>query len=193
MRIHSAHLLPLILLTLLAALTFWLERATQAENAAGSDKLRHDPDYIVTGLAFRHLNLDGSLKNSLEAKQMLHYPDDDSTHVTDPALTFYAHAQRTRLSARHAEVSEDGKLVRLTDDVRLVREADADNSELVVTTTEMQVYPDDEIARTNVPVTIVDGSSIIQGSAMEADNRARLFTLIGRAHGTVYRRRSQTP
>ncbi|MDD5177166.1 MAG: LPS export ABC transporter periplasmic protein LptC [Sterolibacterium sp.] len=191
MRIHSAHLLPLILLTLLAALTFWLERATQAENGVSGDKLRHDPDYFVSGLVFRHFNLDGSLQSSLEAKQMLHYPDDDSTHVTEPALIFYAHAQPTRLNARSARVSEDGKLVLLTDDVRLVREASADNPELVLTTTEMQVYPDDEIARTSVPVTIVNGRSVIKGSAMEADQRAHLFTLMGRAQGTVYRK--QTP
>ena len=188
MRIHSANLLPLVLLTLLAALTFWLERATQGENGVSGDKLRHDPDYFVIGLAFRHFNLDGSLQSSLEAKQMRHYPDDDSTQVTEPVMVLYAHAQPMRLNARRARVSEDGKLVVLTDDVRVVREASVDNPELVLTTTEMQVYPDDEIARASVPVTIVSGQSVIRGSGMEADHRARLFTLMGRAQGTVYRK-----
>lgn len=188
LRINSAQLLPLILLTLLAALTFWLERATEAEAGANSDKKRHDPDYTVSGLVFRHFDLDGSLQSSLEAKQMMHYPDDDSTYVTEPAMVFYAHAEPTRLSARHARVSEDGKLVHLSNEVRVVREASADNPELVLTTTEMQVYPDDEIARTSVPVTIVNGQSIVKGTAMEADNRLRSFTLMGRAQGIVYRK-----
>lgn len=193
MRIHGAQLLPLILLTLLAALTFWLERATQSEGGSNGDKLRHDPDYIVTGLAFRHFNLDGSLQSSLEAKQMRHYPDDDSTHVTEPAMVFYSQAQPTKLSARRARVSEDGKLVLLSDEVRVVREASVDNPELVLTTTEMQVYPDDEVARTKVPVTIVNGRSIVKGSAMEADHRAQVFTLMGRAQAMIYRKQSPMP
>lgn len=191
MRMHSNHLLPLVLLTLLAALTIWLERATQSDSEAKGDKLRHDPDYFVSGLAFRHFNLDGSLQSSLEAKQMVHYPDDDSTLVTAPALTFYARAEPTRLTSRNARVSEDGKEVLLTEDVRVVREASAEGPELVMTTTRLRVYPDDELARTDTPVNIVNGQSVIRGQGLEADHRAHTFTLIGRAQGTVYRK--QTP
>ncbi|MFA7268603.1 MAG: LPS export ABC transporter periplasmic protein LptC [Sterolibacterium sp.] len=191
MKVQSANLFPLMLLTLLAALTFWLERATQVDSMSNNDKLRHDPDFIVAQLTMRHFNQDGSLQHSLKAKNMLHYPDNDTTHITEPALTFYAHAQPTRLSARQAIVSEDGKQVELIDDVRVVREASADNPELVLTTTAMQVYPDDEIARTSVPVTIVNGRTVVQGMAMEADNRTQTYILTGRAQGTFYK--AQTP
>lgn len=192
MRIHSTNLLPLMLLTLLAALTFWLERATQVETAANSDKVRHDPDFIVSALSIRHFNIDGSLQHALQADKMLHYPDDDSTHVTSPSLTFYAHAQPTRLTARQAIVSQDGKLVELNDDVRVVREASPDSPELVLTTAAMQVYPDDEIARSSVPVTIVNGKSVIHGAAMEADHHAHLYTLMGRVQATLYKTQPQT-
>ena len=185
MRIRSTNLLPLLLLTLLAALTFWLERATQIEAAANSDRLRHDPDFIVSALSIRHFNIDGSLQHALQAEKMLHYPDDDSTHITAPSLTYYAHAQPTRLTARQARVSQDGKLVELSDDVRVVREASPDSPELVLTTAAMQVYPDDEIARSSVPVTIVNGKNVIHGTAMEADHHARLYTLTGRVQATL--------
>ena len=190
MRAHSAKLFPLMLLTLLAALTFWLERATQVDNAANNDKIRHDPDFIVSAITMRHFNLDGSLQHALQAQTMLHYPDDDSTHITEPSLTFYAHAQPTRLSARQARVSQDGKLVELSDDVRVVREASPDSPEMVLTTAAMQVYPDDEIARSSVPVTIVNGQNVIHGMAMEADHRAHLYTLMGRVQATLHRTRT---
>jgi lipopolysaccharide export system protein LptC len=193
MRIHSANLLPLMLLTLLAALTFWLERATQVDSAASNAKGRHDPDFIVTDLTMRQFNLDGSLKHALTAKNMLHYPDDDSTLAADPALIFYAHAQPTRLFARQARVSKDGKEVRLSDEVRMVRDASADSPELLVTTAELLVYPDDEIARSGVPVTITQGRSIIYGTGIEVDNREHLFKLMGRVHGTIYKSTANTP
>lgn len=193
MRLHSANLFPIMLLTLLAALTFWLERTTQGDNSASNGKGRHDPDFIVSELNMRQFNLDGSLKHALTARKMLHYTDDDSTVVTDPALTFYAHAQPTRLSARQAKVSQDGKEVRLTDAVRMVRDASVDAPELVVTTAELLVHPDDEIARSASPVTITQGRSIILGSGIEADNRERTLKLLGRVHGTIYQSAANKP
>jgi len=193
MRVHSANLLPLVLLTFLAALTFWLERATQSDSTSNNGKGRHDPDFIVSDLDMRQFNLDGSLKHSLSAKKMFHYGDDDSTVVIDPTLTFYSHAQPTRLSAHQAAVSEDGKEVRLSEEVRMVREASDDYPELLVTTAELQVYPDDEIASSGLPVTISQGRSVITGSGIEIDNRGHTLKLLGRVHGTLYRSTAETP
>lgn len=193
MKIQSTNLLPLMLLTLLAVLTFWLERATQGDSAGGNGKGRHDPDFIVSNLNMRQFNLDGSLKHALAARKMLHYTDDDSTVVTDPALTFYAHAQPTHLDARQARVSQDGKEVRLTDNVRMIRDAGDDSPALVVTTAELLVYPDDETARSASPVTITQGRSVILGSGIEVDNHERTLKLLGRVHGTIYRSTANTP
>lgn len=193
MKIHSADLLPLMLLTLLAALTFWLERATHGDNASGNGRARHDPDFVVTGLNMRQLKLDGSLKHALTATKMLHYSDDDSTVVADPAITFFSHAQPTRLSARQARISQDGKQVLLSEDVRLVRAASQGSPELLVTTAELLVYPDDEIARSVLPVTITQGRSTILGTGIEVDNREHVFKLMGRVHGTIYRSAANTP
>lgn len=193
MRIHSANLLPLILLTFLAALTFWLERATQGEGIANSGKGRHDPDFIVSDLNMRQFNLDGGLKHALAAKKMLHYTDDDSTLVVEPALSFYAHAQPVRISAHQATLSRDGKEVRLTDNVRMARDAAAGDPGLLVTTAELLVYPDDEIARSALPVTITQGRNVILGTGIEVDNRERTIKLMGRVHGTMYRSAASTP
>lgn len=192
-RVPSANLFPLMLLTFLAALSFWLERATQTESAANNGKARHDPDFIVSALSMRQFNLDGSLKHALTAIKMQHYTDDDSTVVDDPALTFYAHAQPIHVSARRAAVNRDGKEVRLTDGVKMVRDTLDEAPELVVTTAELLVYPDDEIARTNAPVTITQGRSVLTGMGIEVDNGAHTYKLMGRVHGTMYRTPADIP
>lgn len=186
MKIHSANLLPLALLTLLAALTFWLERSTQGDSASSNGRNRHDPDFIVAELNMRQFNPDGSLKHALQAKKMLHYTDDDSTVVTDPELTFYSQVQPARISARLATISQDGKEVKLSDDVRMVRDAADDSAELAVTTAELLVYPDDEFARSAFPVTITQGRSVIVGTGIEIDNREQVLKLMGRVRGTLY-------
>ncbi len=187
MKATGATLLPLFLLTLLAGGTFWLERASQIVDGIGSGKLRHDPDFIIDNFTTRRFNRDGNLQHSMTAIKMQHYANDDTTEVTAPALIYYGRVPPTRLSALQAWVSKDGKEVRLTKDVRLVREASADNPELVLTTAELHVFPDDESARADVPVTIVDGKSMVQGATMEANNHTQIFTLKGRVKGTIYR------
>ena len=187
MRSTGATLLPLFLLTLLAGATFWLDRASRLEDGGGSSKLRHDPDFIVDTFTTQRFNLDGSLQHTMTAQKMLHYADDDTTEVTAPALTYYGNAPTTRLNAKQAWVSKDGKEVHLINDVRMLREASADRPELVMTSAELRVFPDDEIARTNTPVTIVNGRSTLHGSGLEANNHAKIYTLLGRAQGTIYR------
>lgn len=193
MKAPGLSLFPLLLLTLLAGGTFWLERASQVEDAGNNGKLRHDPDFVVDNFTTRRFNLDGSLQHSLAAKKMLHYADDDTTEVTDPALVYYGRIPPTRLNAQHALVSKDGKEVLLSNEVRLVRDASADRPALVVTTSELRTFPDDGIARTSVPVTIVNGRSMVHGSAMEANNHTQTFTLQGRAQGIIYRSTPKTP
>jgi len=193
MKLSSTHLLPLLLLTLLAALTFWLERATQPDAGHKDGLERHDPDFIVNNFTVRRYNLAGGLEQVLTAKEMLHYLDDDSTEVSAPTLTYYGADRQTQVTARQALLTNKGKEVLLTGDVRLVRAATADSPELVVTTTEMKVYPDEKIARSSAPVTIVQGQSIITGGGLEVDDKTQVFKLSGRAHGIIYRNKVATP
>lgn len=187
MKLSAAPLFPLFLLTLLAGGTFWLERATHVEDSVGSGKHRHDPDFIIDNFTTRRFGLDGSLQHTLTAQQMLHYPDDETTEVSAPALTYFAKTPPTRIDARRAWVSKDGKEVRLSEDVRMVRAATPSQPELVVTSAELRVFPDDELARTGTPVTIVDGQSTLHGSGLEANNHTQIFTLLGRVQGTLQR------
>lgn len=187
MKLSAAPLFPLLLLTLLAGGSFWLERASRIEDASTSGKNRHDPDFIIDNFTTRRFGIDGSLQHTLSAQKMVHYPDDETTEVSAPALTYFARTPPTRLDAKQAWVSKDGKEVRLHDDVRMVRAASGSQPELVVSSAELRVFPDDEIARTDKPVTIVNGQSTLHGSGLEANNHTQIFTLLGRAQGSVYR------
>ena len=187
MKFSATPLFPLLLLTLLAGGSFWLERASRVEDSLNSGKHRHDPDFIIDHFTTRRFGLDGNLQHSLTAQKMMHYPDDETTEVSAPDLTYFARTPPTQITSRRAWISKNGKEVRLIDDVRMVRPATDSQPALVVTSAELRVFPDDEIARTDKPVTIVNGSSTLHGSAMEANNHKQIITLQGRAQGTLQR------
>lgn len=186
MRFSGATLFPLLIMALLAGLTLWLERASQQDDASGRAKLRHDPDFYVEHFTLRRFDPTGAVQHALTAEKMFHFPDDDSTEVVAPHLTYYGPRQTT-VTARTAWLDKAGKHVRLNDDVRVVRAGNAETLETVITTSVMHVRPDDEYAYTDAPVTIRQGQSVMHGVGLEADNKTQIAVLSGPVRGTIYR------
>ena len=193
MRAHGTRLLPLVLLMLLAALTFWLDHATHVDEQRHDGKGRHDPDFIVDKFTVRRYDIDGHLQHLLTAQKMLHYTDDDSTEVSGPVLHYFSNGRRTEVTATRAWLGPAGKELRLHDQVRVFQEATAGELPTLLTTAEMTVFPDEETARSNSPVTITQGASVINGTGLEADNKLRLYKLQGRAHALINRQKVTQP
>lgn len=189
---HAGSLFPLLLIGVLAALTFWLQRIAEPQGADRSGRARHDPDFIVDSFTLRRFDTEGTLQHTLAATRMLHYPDDDTTVVIAPRLTFHA-APPTRVSADQALVSKDAQSVRLERNVRLVRGAAAGGPGTEITTARLDVMPDLETASTDTPVSIVQGRSVVTGSGLIVDNKIRQTTLFGPVRGTIHRDSGKTP
>jgi lipopolysaccharide export system protein LptC len=185
-KAYRASLLPLVLVALLAGLTYWLDRVVET-NGGKRTSVRHDPDYFVDRFTVRRFGTDGKLQHTVTADRMLHYPDNDTTEVTHPHLV-YETPPRTDITARTAWLDNKGRQIKLEQDVRVARDGRGDQLASVLTTSLLYVLPDDETAHTDAPVTITQGMSVINGVGLEADNKAKTAVLQGPVHGTVYRK-----
>lgn len=193
MRLRTQSLFPVGVLTLLAALTFWLDRASQVVEVPDDGKMRHDPDYVVDNFSLKRFGPQGGLQNTLTAQKMVHYPDDDTTLVTEPRVAYLGGPRATRLAAREGLVGTDAREIVLIKDVRAIREATAESPELVVATSTLTVFPDDEVARTAAPVTITLGASVVRGVGLEADNKTAIYRLLNQVTGTIYKNHRNEP
>lgn len=180
---------PLMLMALLAILTFWLQRATSIEDSSRGASKRHDPDFIIDRFNLRHFDSGGSLKQSLLAQKLSHFPDNDSADINGPELTYYAGQRRTLLFAKTAQVSHDNKQVDLAGNVRLVRPATQEDTKMVLETETLTVFPDDDIAQSNSRVTITRGQSIVSGNSIHYNGRDNIAVLSGNVRGIFYRTR----
>lgn len=190
MKFRSS-LFPLLLVGVLAALTFWLQRIAEPGNADVSGHKRHDPDFIIDNFSVRRFGPEGNLQHTLRSIRMVHYPDDDSTVATLPDVTFHR-VPPSRLSADSAWVSTDAKEVRLDGNVRLVRTG-LDALDTVVTTTRLSIFPDEETARSDAPVTVTQGQSVINGTGLAVDNKASIIKLLGPVRGIIHRQSGKSP
>ena len=191
MKDRSASLVPLTMLVLLAALTFWLSRLIEGDKPRAP--LRHDPDYGVERFELRRFDLSGKLQHTLVGESLVHYPDDDTTIVKAPRLTYHQTAP-TEISARMAHIGRDGKEVDLVDSVLVVRHAaSGDDAPTQIETRSLKIFPDEERGNTSDPVTITQGRSVIRGQGMDIDNKTGVSVLRGRVKGTLYSKRTEKP
>ncbi len=192
MKHTGAALFPIAVLSLLAAGTFWLNRATEiGESREG--KQRHDPDYIVDHFTVRRFDDMGKLQHFLTGEKMLHYPDDDSTEAIGPKLT-YLRTPPVHVWSDKAWLDKDGKHVRLDGNVHVVREGLNGDPPTEIATQVLYAVPDDNFAHTDAPVVITQGQSVMHGSGMESNDKTQISVLYGRASGTIYQKKpiSQT-
>ena len=190
MRTTGAGLFPIALLSLLTALTFWLDHATQTDDDGRNGKHRHDPDYVVDNFHVRRYDTDGALQHSLIAKRMLHYPDDESTEVVAPQLTYH-NATLAHVSADKAWLDKDGKHVKLDGNVHVIKEGGDGRAPTDIATSVLYAVPDDEFAHTEAPVTITQGQTVMNGTGLETNNKTHLSVLFGPVKGTIYRKQAQ--
>ena len=84
-------LFPLVLLALLAGLTFWLQSLTDWLSASVShDKRAEAPDYVVEGFTATVFDAQGQVKQHLSGQQAWQQPNDPTIHLLRPHLRQYA-------------------------------------------------------------------------------------------------------
>lgn len=175
-RLREWH--PLLPLLLLLAATYWLNQQVQPMLAESDSSKRHDPDIVIGKFAATTLDEQGKQRFLLSAQKLVHYPDDDSTHMEEPQLTSLSAGQPpVYISARLGKLSSKGEEVFLRDDVKVVRAASAARSKMVLTTAYLHVIPERDLADTDHPVTMVDAYDIVHAVGMQFDNKARVVKL----------------
>ena len=188
---RGASLVPLGMLVLLAALTFWLSRVVQGDKPRAP--LRHDPDYTVERFEVKRFDLGGKLQHTLTGEKLIHYPDDDTTIVSAPHVTYHQ-TNPTEISARVAFIGPDGKEVDLVDNVSVIRySAVGDTVATQLKTPSLKIFPDEERGLTPDPVAITQGRSVIRGRGLVMDNKTGITELRGRVTGTLHSKRTEKP
>ncbi len=181
-----SNLFPLMLMVVLAALTYWLDQAVQNPAATPNALLRHDPDYIVDHLLATRMDTTGRIKNTLRSVKLTHFPDDDTTELEAPRFLSYAQASPLTITAKRGLVSSNGENVYFHDQVRVVRAPYGEKSELVLDTEYLHLLPDDNIAKTDRAVTITDANMVIHASGMELNNETRVMTRNAQVKGAYH-------
>jgi lipopolysaccharide export system protein LptC len=89
-------------------------------------------------------------------------------------------------------LSSNGENAYLIDDVRVVRSAYDDHSEMTMLTSWLHIVPDTGIAKTDRPVRIYDANTVITSDGLEFNNETHILNFLSNVRGR-YEKPKQAP
>ncbi len=179
---RSVIVFPIVILSVLALLTAWVNHMVQPPQAKLDGSSRHDPDYIMSTFVTSQTDVNGILRYKLAATEMKHFPDDDSTVLQRPRYTQYSVGKPyTQVEALRGYITSDGEQVQLVDNVKITRQAFAGKGEMTVETEYLNILPNQDLVRTDSPVVIKQApKTVIYATGMVYEKNTRTVTLLHR-------------
>ncbi len=175
----------LAVVVLLALGSFWLldvMRRSMVDEAPATK--RTEPDYYVERFNFVRLATTGQARHHISGERLSHYPQDDSYEILRPVMKSLSDKRpTTTVVAERALSNSDMSQVQLFDNVKMDRPASADSQHLQLTSSYMLVLPDEDVMKTDRPVQLISGTSVLNGTGMFANQATGEFTLSSRVRG----------
>lgn len=175
--------LPLVMMAVLAAGTWWLVRNAptfEAPRAAATP--RHEPDYVMTSFVVQRFAADGTLRTQIEGDTLRHYPDDDTLEIDAARIRAIAdNGTVTLATARRALANGDGSEVQLLGDARVSRPATGKEEAVEFRSEFLHAFRNVERVSSHLPVVMTQGTNIVRASGMSYDNLSRVVEFKGRS------------
>jgi lipopolysaccharide export system protein LptC len=163
----------------LLAVIYWVSIIVEPPTQKVDSTQRHDPDFFVENFSVTTMSEQGIPRFTMSATKMLHYPDDDSTHLENIQLASVQPGRPTlRIFALNGTLSDKGEEVFLRDQVQIIREDLDKQSDMKFMTTFLHVIPNLNIAKTDQAVILVDGNNTVHAVGMVLDHSARTINLL---------------
>ena len=177
--------LPIGILLALTATSFWLKGVVDGSQQPGITLARHDPDLIVYSFLAHQLGTNGQLCETLGAKRMLHYPDDDSSTYEDVELKSFDDGQAPMsIRAEHGERLPNSELVTFSGHAVLTRFGlTSEDPSYILKTDVIEIFPNQKQGRAPGPVIIEHGLDHLEADNMTFDeNISKSEFLRARVH-----------
>ena len=178
--------LPLLLMGLLAASTWWLVKNTpQGDALAGEKPARELPDYTMTGFSITRFSPDGRVVLRIAGDALRHFPTTDQLEIEGVRIHAIAPDGRTTdATALRALANGDGSEVQLLGGAKVISQLDG--AEVLELQGEfLHAFLRFERIRSHLPVRLRHGGTETRAGGLEYDHLQQLLQLSGPVRATV--------
>ena len=186
MKKWSSAALPLSIMLVLVALSAWLRYATELPDATRDGRNRHDPDAILNDVRGHKLDATGAVLYRIEAAEVRHYPDDETSEFLQPRLAYVSAAKPTvAIRANEARATANAERIDFSGQVEIRRAATARQAALLAEMPELTVLSEEKRGFTRSKVLITQGPSWVQGVGMQVDHNLQTYVLESDVRGEI--------
>lgn len=178
-------LLIMIALSIALALgSFWISQIMQKKlQESLPNAPRSAPDYYVENFNLVKMSVSGEARYTISGARLTHHPLDDSHTIEQPVLHSLGSGRPPMtMRANRARIENDNSQVHMLGQVKADRPATPTVRPLHLETEYLLVLPDDDIMKSDQPVRIKLGDSLLTGTGMIANNATRQLQVMRQAH-----------
>ena len=171
-------------LIFIAGLAAWTTFLTYGPKPSATTKPTLLPDAFMEEVTAVVMDKQGKPKMKIVTPKMVHYAENDTTHLISPQLTIYRKSPKPwYVTSKYAKALQGADIVDFWEDVIIHHSADKDNPATVIKTRTLRVYPEKQTAETKEAITMVQPNTTIKAVGMHADMNAGTIVLLSQARG----------
>ncbi len=184
LRISGWNLVIIGALFLLVVYTGWLLKQTQ-QTTFVSSKNDSLPDFIAHDVVAIETDNTGKLHNKFISSEIVHYAKDDTAFYDKPHIISYSATEKQPwdITANHGQSIHGTKKLILWDDVNIHEPEGAMNNDTRITTSRLIVYPSQNYAETDEPVTFIEPGLVVHSVGMKIYFKEKRVELLNQARG----------
>lgn len=174
------------LLFMMLAIGYWLydtdlHPGTQKKTV----ETRQNADYFMDQASITQYDARGQLEYQLSARNISHYPHNDTTLLSEPQMISYRKpGQVTRADATNGKLLPGNKTLVLWNNVILVQDMTRTGKKVQLTTEYLTLDSSQGTATTDKPVLITSDNGTVKAIGMTTDYEQGLISLKSRVRGT---------
>lgn len=182
-RVLTNPYLGLTMLIAVALLSLWWRQQQPGEQASALDEAQL-PDYYLKDFVATTMDETGRPARRLVGASMEQYPDRTSADLDAPLMHVFRKDSRVWVMASEtAEVYDGGASVWLQGAVHIFRERHAGDGRIDIYTQDLWVYPEQDYAESEHPVTVEDALGVTRGVGVRVDLTRGWLSLLDRVRG----------
>jgi len=177
---RSSAWLPLVILLVLAGLSFWIESMVRLPGN-GLKGSQAEPESIIENFEAIRTDAEGNPQYQLSARKLRHYSGSSLTEMESPQFVHLGYqGSEVRAISDSATVSTDGNEVDLRGNVQIVRAATSELADMMLKTAHLKIDLEQDRLTSPGAVEISDNLMVARAGAMEYDAKTRVIKLTGR-------------
>ncbi len=183
---RSRELLYLGLLLGLAALSSWFLSTVESSLREPVQENDNLPPLYMDNFLATHMDKQGLRKYTLAAPQLIQLPDPLGTWMEHPSIEIYENGRVRQwlIQAEEGWIAPDNDTIKLKETVTMTRPASSGKRPVVITTRNVFIYPNDNIAETAEAAHMETPGGVVDAIGVKALLNQEQLQLLSEVRGT---------